>query len=139
MSHRSQTFWACGPPDYCAWPKNDNFSYIGPLFLTSNLEHVVPSFGSHEVKALKEGFYSEPLPISTCFYSSPPMAQNTESNWFSYRDWKYVSSESFSKVCDEILSKIKVPFNLLCDNAVLPVKRSFQLSSLPTWHKQITH
>ena len=108
MSHRSQIFWGCLPPDYCVWPKSDNFSYIGPLSSTSNLDHVVASFGSHEVKVLKEGFYSDHLPISTCFYSSPPKAQNKDSNWFSYRDWKNVSSESFSKVCDEMLSKIKV-------------------------------
>jgi len=48
------------------------------------------------------------------------VAQNAESNQFSCRDWKNVSSESFSQVCDEMLRKIKVPFNLLCDRAVLP-------------------
>ena len=30
-----------------------------------------------------------------------------------------MSSKSFSKVCDEMLSKIKVPFSLLCDLAML--------------------
>ena len=120
MSPRSQMFWGYAPPDYCVWPKSDNFSYIGPLSSISNLDHVVVSFGSHEVKVLTEGFYSGHLPISTRFYSSPLTAQNTESNWFSYRDWKNVSSESFIKVVDEMLNKIKVPFNLLCDRAVLP-------------------
>ena len=80
MSPQSQIFLGCVPPDYCVWAKNDNFSYIGPLSLSSNLDVVVASFGSHEVEVLKEGFCSDHLPISTCFYSSPPMGQNTESN-----------------------------------------------------------
>jgi len=77
---------------YCVWAKNDNFSYIGSISSTSNLDLVVASFGSHKVQILKEGFYSDHLPISTCFYSTPRMAQITESGMFSYQDWKMCQS-----------------------------------------------
>ena len=91
------------------------------------------------VKVLREGFDSNHLPISTSFYSSPPMAQNTESNWFSYRDWKNVWSESFSKVCDEMLSKINVPFHFLCDRAVLPLNKKNISVELTSYLTQINH
>ena len=110
LSPKPQIFWGCVPPDYCVLPESDNFSYIGPLSSTSNIDNVVASFGSHEVKVLKEGFYSDHLPISSCFYSFPLLPQNTESNWFPTIFYAIV----------------------LCCNKV---KRTSQLSSLPTWHK----
>ena len=61
------------------------------------------------------------------------MAQNTESNSVSCRDWKNVSMKSFSKVCADMLSKIKLPLNLLNDCAVLP-QSDKNISVEPTFY-----
>jgi len=78
MSTQSQIFWGCISSSYCLWPKNDKFSYIGLLSSTSNLNHIVALFDHYEAKVLKEGLYSEHLPISAWFQPSPPVAQNTQ-------------------------------------------------------------
>jgi len=48
------------------------------------------------------------------------MVENKDSNWFLFQAWKNGSSETFNKVSDKMLSKFKVPFNILCDCAMLP-------------------
>ena len=132
----SQIFWDCVPHDYCVLPKNDNFSYIRSPSSTSSLDHVVASFGSHEVKVSKEGFYSDRLPIFTCFYSSQPMAQNTNQIGFPAEIGKmcqvspsveYVARCGAKSKCLSIFYAI-----VLCCHKV---KRKSQLSSLPTCHK----
>ena len=100
--------------------KNQNFSYIHQSGSTSNLDHIVSSSSLpvREVLVLPNSFTSDHFPVQ-CIISRPTSfsAANNSSiftqRWHEVPVWRKIDKEKFQDSCDLVLSKIRVPFDLL--------------------------
>ena len=98
--------------------KNKNFSYIHNSGSMSNLDHVMhtQSLTPSEVLVSDSNFTSDHFPL---FFnidlnsSVPPPPGRLQKRPYFVCDWKRASMSSFQSTCDELVSKIRVPFDLL--------------------------
>ena len=110
---RSQLLWSSIPPSYSLVDKNESYTYVGPSSSTSNLDHVVSSFSIKQATVLREGYYSDHLPICATIECNVESKIPQEGKWFYVQEWSHVDRQLFMSECDTLLNKIKVPFHLL--------------------------
>jgi len=105
--------------DYLVAPKNKSFTYVHNSGSTSNLDHVchTRSVTIVEVGVSDSSFTSDHFPL---FFSARfddvgpsfiPFAKKRSVFYIS--DWDRASSDLFQNACNDILAKIRVPFDLL--------------------------
>lgn len=127
--------------------KNQNFTYIHNTGSTSNLDHVICSKDLLPTSVRVSGttFTSDHFSIE--LQITPPATQSehphqnnaakTTKKWTQIRDWNNVNTSVYTQVSDEILAKIKIPFNLLIQSRRIEPKEA--RLELDIYAAQITH
>ena len=113
------------PNESAIVPTSGDFTYIQPTGLVSNFDHVLVSSrifsSSLAVDVLREFFVSDYLPLS--FRISEPfyrMRANRPLKWRTIIEWSKADLAQYQYCLDNLLSKIKIPFDLLQTSVPIP-------------------
>ena len=124
-SSRSALLLSLIPNESALVPKAGDFTYIHPTGSVSNLDHVLVSSSifssSLTVDVLREFFVSDHLPLS--FRISAPfyrMRANRPLKWRTIIEWSKTDLTQYQYWLDNLLSKIKIPFDLLQTSVPIP-------------------
>jgi hypothetical protein len=95
-------------------PRNQQFTFISVANTTSNINHAwFSSEHLHVVSVLNDCLCSDHNPINVSIPVSSSQRASLRSKWFVRKSWALTDVGLFQKVCDDILTKIKVPYHLL--------------------------
>ena len=124
-SSRSALLLSLIPNGNALVPKAGDFTYIHPTGSVSNLDHALVSSSifssSLTVDVLREFFVSDHLPlsfrISASFYR---IRANRPLKWRTIIEWSKTDLTQDQYWLDNLLSKIKIPFDLLQTSVPIP-------------------
>ena len=122
----------CIPSECTLYTKDQNFTFIHNSGSTSNIDHVFSNFTiPSPIQVDSEHTASDHLGLKFRVPFSRAVKSRNR-GYIERREWKKINIDLYQSTCDEILGKIKVPFQLLvngCDEKI----------ALNTYCAEITH
>lgn len=109
----SEIFFSVIPAGYDLCEKTDAYTYIHNSGSTTNIDHVLCNFSlGAPVTVDSEHTVSDHLGL--CFKANFfPCRPNKPQIYATKTEWNKINADQYKQTCDEILGKIKVPFQLL--------------------------